>query len=87
MPETQPPKNENADTRPDLPIGMGDQIDTLKVISTGIIIVLFMGFVALIGTLESMRRDADQFKSQLFIDLIKENQATNTKIDTLISNK
>jgi hypothetical protein len=61
-----------------------DKIGALQIISLGIIIVLFMGFVSLIATLDSIKRDADEFKSQIFIDLIKETKDTNSKINMLI---
>lgn len=57
------------------------KIDGLQALSFGIIVVLFLGFLSLLWTVEAMRRDADQFKSQLFIDLIKETQNTNAKIN------
>ncbi|HEY4494032.1 MAG TPA: hypothetical protein VJB95_01200 [Candidatus Paceibacterota bacterium] len=64
-----------------------DKIDSMQVISFGLIVVMFLGFLSLLWTVEAMRRDADQFSSQLFIDLIKETKETNTKIEFLLQNK
>jgi len=61
-----------------------DKIDSLQAISFGIVVVLFLGFLSLLWTVEGMRREADQFSSQLFIDLIKTTQDTNAKINGLV---
>jgi len=63
------------------------QIDDLKILSTAVIVVLFFGFLSLLWTVEEMRRDSNEFRSQLFIDLIKETKETNTKVEFLLQNK
>lgn len=64
----------------------GEQITLMQTVSLGVIIALCLGLVSAIQGFNAMRREADQFKSQLFIDLIKQNIETNTKIDQLINN-
>ena len=60
------------------------QITLLQTVSLGVIIALILGLISAIQGFNAMRQDADQFKSQLFIDLIKVNQDTNAKINTLV---
>ena len=62
----------------------GDQITLMQTVSLGVIIALCLGLVSAIQGFNAMRREADQFKSQLFIDLIKETQDTNAKINALV---
>ena len=62
-----------------------DKIDSMQAISFGLIVVMFLGFLSLLWTVEGMRREADQFSSQLFIELIQETQDTNAKINAALT--
>ena len=61
----------------------GEQITLMQTISLGVIIALILGLVSAIQGFNAMREESDQFKSQLFIDLIKQTTDTNAKLNTL----
>jgi hypothetical protein len=62
----------------------GEAITLLQTISLGVIIALLLGLVSAIQGFNAMRIESDQFKSQLFTDLIKTTQDTNAKINALV---
>ncbi|MFA5095629.1 MAG: hypothetical protein WC447_03165 [Candidatus Paceibacterota bacterium] len=62
----------------------GEAITLLQTVSLGVILALLLGLISAIQGFNAMRIEADQFKSQTFLDLIKTTQDTNAKINALV---
>ncbi len=62
---------------------VGEATRRMDLLLTGVIVVLFLGFITLLVTVAGLVLDANRFKAETYQNLVNQVNASNTKLDQL----